>query len=139
MKPQLDQAFEDLVSDEAKVRKHIDTLGNVLKVHTADSIHKWMKEYDDLVEFSEDPDVRLKHLKVKLDIVGWGPNAKKVDNPQDRLPMFNFVLNGGSLQVQTVDASTGEVLDDFTTDNLTPSPTMQLSLGINSDLGAIDV
>jgi len=135
----VDSSFDAIVADEVKVRKHLATLENALKVQTADEVHKWMKDYDDLVEFSQDPDVRLKHLKIKLDIVGWGPNAKKQDNPQDKLPVFNFILNGGSIQVQTVDSTTGEVLDDFSTDSMTPSPAMTRALGINADLDVFDV
>ncbi len=136
----IEASRQDILTNPQKFRAHMDTMENALKLRVSDEIKHWMEDYDNLVEHSEDPDVRLKHLKMKLDLAGWGPNAKRVENPQDKLPIFHITIGRSHnsapppITVTATDRDTDEVTDVFSLDDMRPTPQMLTVLGINADI-----
>jgi len=136
----IEKSRQAILTDPQKFRAHMDTMENALKLRVSDEIKHWMEDYDDIVEHSQDPDVRLKHLKMKLDLAGWGPNAKRVENPQDKLPVFHITIGRSTnnapppITVIATNADTDEVTDVFDLDDMRPTTQMLSVLGINADV-----
>lgn len=135
----LESSKLELQADPAKLRKHLDTLEAASKMEWADEFPDLLRDCAAQVKDAHDPDLTLKFMRFISDHIGWGPAAKKVDNPQDRLPMFNFILNGNAMKVQTVDPETHEVTDVFNMDAVSPTQMMLATSAVNGDLGDLNV
>ncbi len=135
----LELSKQELQTDPVKLRKHLETLEAASKLAWADEFPDMMRDLSTQVKDAHDPELTLKFVKFVSDHIGWGPAAKKVDNPTDRLPMFNFVLNGSAVQVQTVDPNTNEVTDVFDMGSFSPTQLQLATSGVNADLGDLDV
>ncbi len=136
----LEKSRQDILSSPAKFRAHMDMMENAFKLRIVDEMRHWMEDYDQIVETSEDPDVRLKHLRAKMDLAGWGPSAKKVENPQDRLPVFHITINRATDAVK-ITSRTEDIVDAedvMDLGDIRPTPQMLLTLGVNADIEVLD-
>jgi hypothetical protein len=134
-----DEFPDEALDDPAAVRKHLDAMEAQNKIHWAATMPQLIEDTATLVTQSRDPEVMLKFAKFLTDYIGWGTAAKKVEGPQDKLPVFNFVLNGGSMRVSKVDPDTDEELEVFDLSAARPTPLMLQSIGVNEELGVLDV
>lgn len=142
----IEASKQAILSDPAKFRAHMDTLENGLKAEIVEHIPQWFTDYTASVESSNDPDVKMRHIKQMLDFVGWGSSAKRVENPQDKLPVFHITIGRQNTvaitaTTETTSASgttTQEVTDVFDLDALTPTPQMLAALTINNDIQDMD-
>jgi len=130
---------DDKLHSSAAVALHVDALVNRSKIHWSDRTPGMLEDLGAAIEVSPDLELRLKWAKfVVMDLLG---GAKKQETAQDKLPVFNFNFNraAGRMDITQVDPDTGDVTDVFSMDAVTPSPQMLKALGVNADLGGLDV
>ena len=101
--------------------------------------------YAEAIHGADDPEDLRKFVAQGVDILGWKTQTAK--DPNDNLPMFNIIVNGGGVTVQSVNATrpTASELptideddpsdDDF---NLDSMPTLSRYAPINDELGSLD-
>lgn len=61
-----------------------------------------LSDLQDVIHGSRDPEQLRKMVAFGVDALGWKVDNKK--DAADNLPVFNFIINGGAVQVESVKA-----------------------------------
>lgn len=89
-----------------------------------------LSDLQDVIHGSRDPEQLRKMVAFGVDALGWKVDTKK--DASDNLPVFNFIINGGAVSVESVQTPKTLTLDADAT--FLPTLSMDQLMAINADL-----
>lgn len=89
-----------------------------------------LSDLQDVIHGSRDPEQLRKMVAFGVDTLGWKVDTKK--DAADNLPVFNFIINGGAVSVESVQPALPITIDADTTH--LPTLSMEQLMAINADL-----
>ena len=89
-----------------------------------------LSDLQDVIHGSRDPEQLRKMVAFGVDALGWKVDTKK--DAADNLPVFNFIINGGAVSVESVQPALPRTIDAES--NFLPTLSMDQLMAINADL-----